>query len=200
MLKQGFSEENQHLKYERADQKSFTFDAQGVELSLVYTYDSSWQYDDGSTSVNIRNNRAYPELLIDIEYQSKCEFTESILLNNEVDFSGNYKQNHRLKQRFEGMLNEAIPFVWIDKKNEKIGFAGKEKYQLFSFEEIESFTLQNITPARGRGHVSLIVNHPELKKTSSVFRGKCYALDQFKKQIEDLVQKKIHVAPEFPDC
>lgn len=201
-LQKDFLKENQLLGYERNDQNSFSFKANGMLISLVYTYDSDWQFDGGYTSFSIKNQREYPELLIDPEYEKEIEVSNYITIPRKIWTSSDYKANGNIKRRPMHLLpgNNDTPAIWIDNKNSKIGFADKTHCQVFNKSEIISFTIQNILPARGSGGSYLELNFKDKSQNYTVFTGMCHAFDSYKDKISELTGLEIEMAPEYHDC
>ena len=199
-LQKDFLEENQLFQYERADQNSFSFNAKGMSVSLVYTYDNSWQFDGGYTSFNIQNRREYPELLINTEYENKMEVSNYITINKEINTPSDYKKNKFIKFRPLNLLSGSnAPTVWMDNKNSKIGFADKTYCLIFDKKDIISFTIQNILPAKGSGGSYLMLNLKD-NNSISVFSGACNVFNAFNEKISNLTGLEVNMAPEYHDC
>ncbi|NGP88264.1 hypothetical protein [Fodinibius halophilus] len=200
-LTQDFLPKQQNLRYERVDQNNFCFDANNMLLSLVYTYDSDWQFDRGYTSFSIRNQREYPKLLIDKEYEDNLEVTSRLLIEEPISTSSHYKKNPRVRRRPPDLISNdpVCPVIWFDSKNDKIGFADRSHCQVFNWGKIESFSIQNVLPARGAGRA-----HLELKlrggQSHSIFRGQCHVFDPYKEKIAEFTNKVVTTAPESYDC
>lgn len=198
-LQKDFLEENQFLQYERADQNSFSFKVKGIGFSLVYTYDSDWQFDGGYTSLNIQNHREYPELLLNSEYENIMEVSSYLIMHESTSLALSYKRDQNVKRRPVNLFpnNNNSPVIWVDNKNSKIGF-GDDTYALILDKvEITSLTIQDILPAKGRGGSYLMVDRKD-KKNITVFSGNCkvYNWDE----ISRLTGLDVHVAPEYHDC
>ncbi|NLD95027.1 MAG: hypothetical protein GX639_20420, partial [Fibrobacter sp.] len=63
-LKKDFPQKNQTMLYERSDQKNYCFVINSMQFSICYTYDSEFFFDGGYTIFSVKNEREYPELLI----------------------------------------------------------------------------------------------------------------------------------------
>lgn len=200
-LQKDFLQENQLFQYERADQNSFSFNAKGISISLVYTYDNSWQFNGGYTSINVENRREYPELLVDTEYGNKMEVSNYITIHKEINTPSDYKKNKFIKFRPINLLpdNKNVPTVWIDNKNSKIGFADKTYCLIFDKKDILSCTIQNILPAKGSGGSYLILNLKD-NITMGVFSGACNVFNSFNEKISSLTGLEVNMAPEYYDC
>ncbi|WP_430409617.1 hypothetical protein [Kordia sp.] len=193
-LQKDFTEENQLFGYERKDQNSFSFNAKDILISLTYTYDSDFQFDDGHTLFHIENKREYPELLIDEKYESIMEISSTIIINEEVKAVTDYKRNKRVKRRPK-KLDTTLSMLWIDAK---IGFADQSYCQVFDIDEIEHLTIYNVLPAKGSGGAYLEVNLIDNSRLE-VFSGTCYVFDVYKQHIEKLTNLKVKMAPEQDD-
>lgn len=201
-LKKDFSEKDQLLGYERNDQNSFSFKARGMMISIVYTYDSDWQFDGGYTSFSVINRREYPELLIDSEYEKQIEVSSYITINEKISTSSDYKRNKNIKRRPINLLqnNNDLPVSWMDNKNSKLGFADKTNCQVFDKSEIISFTIQNILPAKGGGAGYLELNLKDNSSGYAIFSGACHVFNLYKDKISKLTDFEIKMAPEYYDC
>ena len=189
------------MQYEHEGQNSFNFDARGMTISILYSYDTPWGFDLGITSLSIRNNRDYPELLIDEAYESKIEISEMLEITKPVKIRTSYKTSKSIKRR-PPIIKSEFATVWIDKKNGKIGFADLEYSRVLDIDDIAHFKLSNIQPARGAGGARLIV---ELKdeslkyNTSLLLFGRYQVFDAFLDRIQWLTGFKVIVAPESRD-
>src|SRR5690606_16184781 len=104
----------------------------------------------GCTSFSIKNNREYADLLVDLDYENRIEIGEFIVLNEPAFILGNYKKEAQIKRRPE-KLNLRLgdkPVIWLDKKNDRIGFADKTRCRVQSIDSVESFAIQNVLPAK----------------------------------------------------
>jgi len=194
-----FSEDNQLFGYERADQNSMSFKVNNILISLVYTYDSDWLFDGGYTSFEVKNQRDYPELLIDSNYGSKIEISSFLELPATVSTSSDYKRNKRVKYRLEKLKSDT-PIIWVDDINSKIGFADQTYCQVFEINEIKQFTIQNIRPAKGAGGAYLEINFADNSSSYSVLNGACKIFDDYKENIKALTGLEVNMAPEYHDC
>ncbi|MEH0155571.1 hypothetical protein V6R21_15600 [Limibacter armeniacum] len=198
LLQKDFPLQQQKLEYERADQKHFSFDANGVKISLVYTYDNGWQFDGGNTLVLIKNQREYPELLINKHYEDMIEVSDVLLIDENIKVYADYKRNKKVKRRPPKLAQTPQPLIWVDRKNNCIGFADTKFCQVFDFKEVESLTIQNVLPAKGSGGAYLEINSGDIKYV--VASGKCHAFDNYKDKLEALLGLKVDKAPEYYDC
>lgn len=196
-----FTPENQHLKYEHESQNSFEFDARGMTISILYSYETIWGFDRGDTSLGVKNMRDYPDLLIDEDYESKIEISEMLEISEPVKVSGHYKSSKRVKRR-PPIIKSEFTTVWIDKKNGKIGFADHLYSQVIDIDDIEYFTISNVQPARGSGGTTLRaqLKDESLKyNTVALLYGKYQALDVFYDRIKWLTGLRVVMAPEGRD-
>ncbi|KFC19880.1 hypothetical protein [Chryseobacterium sp. FH1] len=145
--------EENRLSYERSDQKNCNFHFNGMNLSICYTYDSDWQFNAGYTSLTIENKRNYPNLLIDLSYEENLQVSEYLILEGKIGISEDYKRNNKVKRRqpkITGQFQEKT-VIWRDDRNNMIGFSSNQFSQVYDKEQIESFSIQNILPAKGSG-------------------------------------------------
>ena len=196
-----FAIKDRHLVYERDDQKCYSFNAACMAISIVYTYDSEYGFESGYTSVEIKNERDYPELLIDAEYEEKAQLDRYFCLDEAIQSSSNYKFDQRIKQKFSKLKPESInkPIIWIDKINEVIGFADKKHYQVFKRRQIKRLTVQNVLPAKGEGGGYLQVNLSDNSYTN-IFSGKCHVFDKYTAEISILTGIEVLIAEPYCDC
>src|SRR5690606_15317270 len=201
VLEEDIDSKENFYGYERDDQHYYRFEAKGMEFSLVYTFDSKWQFDGGSTSLSIKNNREYADLLIDSDYESEIEVSEMIILAEQTYIMGNYKKDAQIKRRPE-QLNLQLgdkPVIWLDKKNGKIGFADKTRSRVQSIDEVDSFAIQNILPAKGAGGAHLLMKLTG-GRSFEVMQGKCHSFDSLKEKIARMTNSSVEMEPEYHDC
>lgn len=187
--------------YERDDQHYYRFEAEGMEFSLAYIFDNTWQFDGGCTSLSIKNNREYADLLFDLDYESKIEISENITLAEQTYITGNYKKDVQIKRRPE-QLNLQLgdkPVIWLDNKNGKIGFADKTRSRVQSMDEVESFAIQNILPAKGAGGAHLLMKLSG-GRSFEVMQGKCHSFDFLREKIVQITNRSVEMEPEYHDC
>ncbi|WP_405291687.1 hypothetical protein [Algibacter sp. Ld11] len=197
-----FLEENQYFGYERDDQNSFSFKAKGIVISIVYTYDSTYLFDGAYTSLSVKNERDYPELLANSDYENIMEVSEYLVIDTSVKTSSDYKRNRQIKRRPANLLpnnNDAVT-IWVDHKNSKIGFADKCYSQVYNTCDISSFTIQNVLPAKGGGASYLELNFKNDNRSYVIFYGSCQNFDAYKEKISKLTGLEIITAPEYYDC
>ncbi|WP_378173039.1 hypothetical protein [Aquimarina sp. SS2-1] len=194
-----FKPDHQIPGYERDDQNSISFKVNDILFSLVYTYDSDWQFNGGYTSFSVRNQREYTDLLIDRSYESIIEISSYLEFSDRVRTSGDYKRNNRVKRR-PSILESKKPMIWIDDRNSRIGFADQSYSQTFKKDTIKQFTIQNILPAKGAGGAYLEINFKDNSKIYSVLNGACSVFDAYKERIEKLTGLEVKIAPEYHDC
>ncbi|MCE3227232.1 MAG: hypothetical protein K0S32_1783 [Bacteroidetes bacterium] len=191
---------DRYNNYEREDQKNLNFNMDGMNLSICYTYDSAWQFDGGYTSFTIHNNREYSSLLMD-EYENEIVVSDFMLLEGNVSMSGDYKRNKKVKRRppfLSGQFKDKA-MIWSDDKNNKIGFADKNYSQVFDKNEIKSFSVQNILPAKGGGGAYLEIVM-EGKNNYVIFNENCHFFDKYVNTIRSITEKDLTFAPEYHDC
>ncbi|WP_434036052.1 hypothetical protein [Formosa sp. 4Alg 33] len=187
--------------YERDDQKNLIFDLKGIALSICYTYDSRYLFDAGNTAVTIQNHREYPELLTDKEYEARIDISEALPLQGDLEVSKDYMKNERITYRPRAVSERFMdqPVIWTDVKNDKIGFSAHGYAELFNLDEIESFSIQNMLPAKGSGGAYLevlLIN----KTKHTVFSGRFKTFDTYKEDLERVTHKPVTFAKEYYDC
>ncbi|MFB9053627.1 hypothetical protein ACFFVB_11130 [Formosa undariae] len=187
--------------YERDDQKNLIFNLKGIALSICYTYDSRYQYDGGNTSVIIQNHREYPELLMDKDYEARIVISDAVTFDGDFSCPKDYTKNERIKYRPSVITEKfkAQPVIWIDAVNNKMGCSANGYAQTFNVAEIESLSVRNILPARGRGGAELYIITTD-KIYHSILSGICKAFDNYVKNIEQLTGKKVTFEKEYYDC
>lgn len=187
--------------YERADQKHFWVNVNDMRLELTYTYDSQYGFDSGSTSFGIYNCRDYNDLLIDRVDEAVMEISDQIILPDEVRICGDYKKEKSIRRRPPKLteLSGEQPVIWIDKKNKKIGFAGKDLSVLYEIKAIQQIAVQNIMPAKGGGYSELKLSLRKNHYYKTVMRADCYAFDNYVKAIEQRIGKPIQFLRETID-
>lgn len=201
-LEHDIDEKENLFGYERDDQHYYSFEINGMQLSLVYTFDSEWQFNGGCTSFSIKNNREYADLLIDEDYENAIEVSDFINLSEQTYVVGNYKKNPQVKRR-PAKLNLKVgdkPAVWLDKKNGKIGFADKTRSKVEDIDAVESIAIQNILPAKGPGGAYLLLNFNTGRRSDAIMGGKSRVFDAVKEKLEQLTKLKVEMEPEYHDC
>lgn len=192
--------DDKKLSYERSDQKNCNFDFNGMNLSICYTYDSDWQFNCGYTSFTIENKRNYPDLLLDINYEENLEVSEYLILDGKIGISEDYKRSNKVKRRqpkITDLFNEQT-IIWRDDKNNKIGFSSNQFSQVYDKEEIKSFAIQNILPAKGSGggYLEIVLEN----KKYAIFSESCNFFDKYADQIRNLTSKELTFEQEYHDC
>lgn len=197
-----FEQENQKLQYERWDQKSYKFLIENISFSLVYTYDNDWQFDGGDTSFAIENLREYPQLLIDEAYEKSIEIDTCLIFESGLSFQPNYKNNDLVKIKPTKLkdFSDSKPLVWIDKINGYLGFASTEHSIKYKLTEIKEIIIQNILPAKGNGCSYLELSFNDNKRYETVFRGRCYDLDNFQNPLKMVTGFDVIMAEPYHDC
>lgn len=187
--------------YERADQRSISFDMGGMQLTIFYTYDSDGQFNSGYTSLSVENKRDYPALLIDPEYEARMVVSSFLVLDGETGIGEDYKRNSRVKRRMPGLGGELKnrALIWMDDVNGKIGFAGGAFAMVYDKEEIGAFCIQNILPAKGPGgaYLELVL---ENRQRYAVFSAHCHFFDQYAEKIRHLTGMELSFGREEADC
>lgn len=190
------------IGYDRSDQKYKPFDMEGMLLSICYTYDSENHFDGGYTSFRIENNRDYPVVLGNEEYEDKMEISQFQLLQKDIHIAGDYKKNKRIKRRPSKItaLCGDQPVIWKDEQNKKIGFSGHNSAHIFDEKEIKSISIRNVLPAKGGGWADLVLHLAKQQYNYTVFSGACRSFDQYAAEIAKLTGKATGFLPESMDC
>lgn len=194
-----FPAQDQHLLYERADQKNHGFDAAGIDFNIVYTLDSHFQFDGGYTSLQIHNRRQYPALLVDAEYEEHLSVDRILPLPEAISAPADAKDNPRIKRRPPRLPENGPPVIWVDSKNGVMGFADQTHALRFDESEVAAISIQNTLPAKGSGGADLSVVRPD-KTHITVFSGQCYVFDDFKDRIAELLNKEVIRETPYHDC
>lgn len=188
--------------YERNDQCYLRFVlSEGIEASICYTYDEDFGYDDGSTSLHIYNTRAYDHFLDNEAYEEQMEISAILPLHKKLDISINHLENRNIKHIPKKVLTllKGKSGIWIDRLNNKIGFVGTDTALIVDEEAIDYFTFQNILPAKGPGYADFMV-HLQTGNYLYVFSENTYYFDQFKKELQQLTNKKVHIPEAYYNC
>lgn len=194
-----FPAQDQHLFYERADQKNHGFDAAGIDFNIVYTFDNHFQFDGGCTSLKIRNRRQYLALLVDAEYEEILSVEQSLQLPRAISAPSDVNDNPRIKRRPPRFPENGPPLIWVDRKNGILGFADQTHALRFDESEVAAISIQNILPAKGSGGAKLSVVLTDQTPTT-VFYGKCYVFDDFKDRLAALLNKEVIRETPYHDC
>lgn len=199
-LRHDFPNDEHHFNYERSNRMSYSFKGAGIYFNLKYSYFCDWEYEHCFTFFTIENKRDYSHLLQCNEYEKKLEvsalhhFTENLRLNAD------FRESNHVFLRPKSLQNQGDLIIWIDLKNDIIGFADKQYCLLFTASHIEYFALMNIRPAKGGGGSYLDIKLISEKSSFEVLSGKCYALDEPSAQIQRITAKKVKQLPEATDC
>lgn len=188
--------------YERQDQNCFTAIANDMNITLVYTYDSEWGFDGSYTSMTIKNERTYYSLLDDDQYGDHAEISDYLIMNVKASGASDYKDNERIKRKVSKLKNISHydPMIWRDDKNQKIGFADKNYFQVFDMNEIKQIQIRNILPAKGPGGGYLILHLVEDDENYIIFTGSCNTFDQYQERISHLTGKEVIIEADEYDC
>ncbi|MDM1294587.1 hypothetical protein HX021_09815 [Sphingobacterium sp. N143] len=188
--------------YEREDQCYLSFDfGKQISSSICYTYDDETSYDDGGTSLHFYNHRDYSSLLEDPVYEKTIEVSDILKLKRKLDIQQNYRHNAAVKHipaAVNIQLGKSSGF-WLDKKNNKIGFAGKETSVTYVMDDIDYFEIQNILPAKGHGYALLLV-YLKTGKYDYLYEADTYELDPYAQQLETWSGKKVAIPEAYYNC
>jgi len=190
------------LNYDRADQKNLTYNFASMSLSICYTYDSDRQFNAGYTSLSVENKCDYLSLLIDQAYEDRMLISDYIVLQEDIRISDDYKRNSRIKRRPQQITDqfENKTVIWMDERNDKIGFSSTLLSQVFHQDEIKSFRIQNILPARGTGSSYLELVLENQTEQYIVLKGRCNAFDVYAEQLKILTHKEVVFEIDDHDC
>ena len=191
------------FNYEREDQKNLNYNFGGMSMSICYTYDSKWHFDGGYTSLSVENKRDYFSLLIDQAYEDSMVISAYELLPGGARVSEDYKRNSKIKRRPKKITDQFQdkPVIWVDERNNKIGFSSRFFSQVFDAKDIKTIRIQNILPAKGSGESSLELEleNPQDQYTI-VMKGDCHAFDSYGDKIKALTGKGVIFEIEYYDC
>ncbi|WP_454881579.1 hypothetical protein [Sphingobacterium detergens] len=188
--------------YEREDQCYLSFDfGDHISSSICYTYDDESNYDDGGTSLHFYNHRDYPYLLENSVYDQLIEVTELVKLKNKWDIKENFRRNAAVKNIptcIQQQLGKSSG-IWLDKKNNKIGFAGRETSLIYDIEDIDFFEIENALPAKGPGYAILRANLIN-GRYNYIFEANTYELDPYAITLENWTHKKVSIPEAYYNC
>ena len=202
VLNKDLTSSKMNTGYERADQKNINFNLKGMHLSICYTYDSDWLFNGGYTSLSIENKREYPSLLHNESYEELMVISDFLLFKGNIKMSGDYRKNKNIKNRPEkiNLQFKDNTIIWVDNKNKKIGFSSNHIAELFDIDEINSFCIQNILPAKGSGGAYLELITDTKKYNYPIFYEACNFFDTYALTIEKITGKKVVFGKEYYDC
>lgn len=181
--------------YERDDQCNLYFNiTSGINASILYTYDSDHDYEDGSTSLHFYNKREYKHVLENKEYEESMEISDILSFQNRLDLHVKYIDNENVKHipfKVKDLLNENSG-VWVDRVNHKIGFVGLDTALILDINEIKYFTIQNVLPDRGPGYADLIIQL-NTDNYLYIFNQETYFFDQFATRLREITEKSVNI-------
>lgn len=198
-------EENYHADdygYEREDQCYLSFDfGNQISSSICYTYDDENGYDDGGTSLHFYNQRVYPALLENPVYEQQIEITELVKLKNNWDIKQDVRKNAAVKHIPTGVKQQLgkSSGIWFDRKNNKIGFAGRETSIIFDIDTIEFFEINNALPAKGAGYALLRINLTN-GNYYYIFEANTYELDPYAAKLASWTNRKVTIPEAYYNC
>ncbi|WP_104384177.1 hypothetical protein [Sphingobacterium sp. HMA12] len=187
--------------YEREDQCYLSFDfGDDISASICYTYDDESSYDDGGTSLHFYNRRDYPSLLENLDYERVLEVSELVKLKRSWDIKQDFRKNAGVKNipaSIKQQLGRSSG-IWLDKKNNKIGFAGQATCIIYDIDTIDHFEIDNVLPAKGPGYamlgVYLINDH------HYIFEADTHEIDPYAAILENWTQKKVAIPEAYYNC
>ncbi|MGE8242890.1 MAG: hypothetical protein ACN6PD_09375, partial [Sphingobacterium sp.] len=89
--------------------------------------------------------------------------------------------------------------IWLDKKNNKIGFAGRETSLIYDIEDIDFFEIENALPAKGPGYAILRANLIN-GRYNYIFEANTYELDPYAITLENWTHKKVSIPEAYYNC
>ncbi|MCF0062592.1 hypothetical protein MUK70_01415 [Dyadobacter chenwenxiniae] len=184
--------------YERNDQNACYWHFEGLKFSLIYWYDSQHGYESGYAYLAVQNERAYPDYLIDSEYEQNGTISKLMLLDKSFTIGSDFRRSRyflKTPQLAASMLSPEKQFlIWMDEANGKVGFANKDHAMIFPLAVVTQFQLENVYPGRSGGgtYFSAILQDNDRQ---SILIGDCNALDPFLNSISELVQLPIIELP-----
>lgn len=181
--------------WERDDQCYLRFQfAEGIAASIRYDYDDESTYSDGSTSLHFYNERSYKHFLIYEDYEKIIEVSEVLPFNALIEINLNHIENDSIKKIPVPVKNvlKQNSGIWLDRRNQKVGFAGTDTALILDHKKIEAFTVQNILAGRGPGYSQFIV---KLKGEDdlNVFTADANFFDQFTQRLHQITNKVVNV-------
>lgn len=150
------------------------------------------------------NQRKYPHLLLNEEYESKMQISDFVLFEEEISLTRNYKEYQSMKRR-PPILTERFgkkPVLWVDKTNGILGIANEISAQFVPLDQIERFEMTRALPAKGYGWDDFCILEKGKEYTTRLFILPCYAFDKnhLKEKIEKVIGQKLPIVDYGYDC
>lgn len=197
--------------YQAENRLDSKFGADEIIFSPSYWYDSEYGYEDGYTYIAIDNQRLYSHLLENRDYESVISIDSSLLFEKEgLDtgrddynpyYSYSYKKDNTIKKRPEKIIEKfgVKSVIWLDKKNNKMGFASSKFCQLFDIDEVRNFSIQNVLPAKGGGYSELAFALKSGREVS-IFTADQNYFDEYKNELKSTFDREVIFLPEYYNC
>lgn len=201
VLSNSISKNPRISSHERTDQNHFNFIASDINISITYWYDDKHSYESNYTSLYIKNNREYPQLLINKDSLKLSDIGNYVVFSCALYTPNRYKENENIKEKPDVIkaISKTNPCIWFNKTKNTIGFSGSVYSQEFKKEEIESIHLRNIHPAKGSGSSNLELKIKQNNSSIYILRGMYKELDAYIEKIENVISEKILIEKEWAD-
>lgn len=185
--------------HERDSGNTTQWNIDGLKISISYSHNSPYFFDRGFTSFNVFNETKQEIDFQEKEYPSLKNISDVIIFYRKVFVNSNFRRSNHVR-RFPDELKEkeGKGYFWIDANKERCGFAAGDYSVILMLEQIDKFSLQNITPARGQGGSSLSVILKD-KSKMGLISGECYYFDRYLKEISTLTGKEIQIEETYQD-
>lgn len=191
----------EEVGFEREDQKYVSFDMDSVYLSICYTYDSEFSYDDGSTSLMIDNRRDYSNILDKTKPVINASNSEIHVLKSRFSLIPDYRKYEFVKRTPDYILEMANKnnVLWKDLQNNNIGFTDGLQSVVFSIDEVECIYIQNVLPAKGGGYLELGIKTIS-GESIGIYYGELGSLEKDIEKIETVSEKKVIIPEPYYNC
>src|ERR1051326_3031801 len=178
---------------EREDSMHSTLSTKGMEYSLSYCYDSSWQYKTSYTALSISNRRGYPELLQNGNYEAEIEVSGHIFLKAVSGFLITTKQIHGSKNVLKKIteLFQQQSICWIDNENKKIGFSSGEFAHIIDHDSVLQLSIENAIPAKSYGGSYLNIQMNTAKHLCTVLSADYKFFNKYADSLGKLLNKEL---------
>lgn len=187
--------------FEREDQKYVSFDMDSIYLSICYTYDSEFTYDDGSTSLKIDNRRDYSNVLDKTKPVINASTSEIHVFKSRFSLIPDYRRHEFVKGTPDYILEEVNKnnVFWKDVQNNSIGFTDGLQSVVFSLDEVECIYIQNVLPAKGGGYLELGIKTMS-GESIGIYYGDLGSLENDIKKIEEVSEIKVIIPEPYYNC
>lgn len=191
---------NSATKYEYDNQKSSTWNFNGFQISLSYSYNCSRPTDLGFTSFSIYNFRVYSIPFSEEEKNSLQNIDKLIEIEDEVFVNNDFRRYNYIRSYPSELEKcEGKAFIWVDKFKERIGFASGDYSVIITLSEIKHFNIQNVAPAKGRGSSFFYATMIDNSKVH-LFSGKYNAFDNLTQKVQCQINKEVIQHAEYLDA